>query len=176
MLYDLPDDYFNSYIQKVRAVTLADVQRVANRYLDPAKMAILVVGDRKVIEPGLRSLEAVGTTDYVRRHGRETCGGAQRRRGRLSAITGHGQHRCARVAAGTGGTFVTSQVRRWACPRSSLITSVNSIISNLVEAYYFFSGFKLGEEERGQAHLPYLRADDRSFSIRRYSCAWVLRS
>jgi hypothetical protein len=25
-------------------------------------MAILVVGDRKVIEPGLRSLEAVGTT------------------------------------------------------------------------------------------------------------------
>ncbi len=62
VLYDLPDDYFNSYIQKVRAVTLDDVQRVANRYLDPAKMAILVVGDRKVIEPGLRSLEAVGTT------------------------------------------------------------------------------------------------------------------
>ena len=62
VLYDLPDDYFNSYIQKVRAVTLDDVQRVANRYLDPAKMAILVVGDRKVIEPGLRSLDAVGTT------------------------------------------------------------------------------------------------------------------
>ncbi|MGI9067011.1 MAG: M16 family metallopeptidase [Pyrinomonadaceae bacterium] len=62
VLYDLPDDYFNSYIQQVRAVTLDDVQRVANRYLDPAKMAILVVGDRKVIEPGLRSLDAVGTT------------------------------------------------------------------------------------------------------------------
>jgi zinc protease len=62
VLYDLPDDYFNSYIQKVRAVTLGDVQRVANRYLDPSRMAILVVGDRKVIEPGLRSLEAVGAT------------------------------------------------------------------------------------------------------------------
>jgi zinc protease len=62
VLYDLPDDYFNSYIQNVRAVTLADVQRVANQHLDPAKMAILIVGDRKVIEPGLRSLEAVGTT------------------------------------------------------------------------------------------------------------------
>lgn len=62
VLYDLPDDYFNSYIQKVRAVTLDDVQRVANRSLDPAKMAILVVGDRKVIEPGLRSLDAVGAT------------------------------------------------------------------------------------------------------------------
>jgi zinc protease len=62
VLYGLPDAYFNNYIQSVRAVTLADVQRVANRYLDPSKMAILVVGDRKVIEPGLRSLEAVGTT------------------------------------------------------------------------------------------------------------------
>ncbi len=62
VLYGLPDDYFNNYIQKVRAVTLADVQRVANRYLDPSKMAILIVGDRKVIEPGLRSLETVGTT------------------------------------------------------------------------------------------------------------------
>jgi hypothetical protein len=62
VLYDLPDDYFNSYIQKVRAVSLDDVQRVANRYLDPTKMAILVVGDRKVIEPGLRSLDAAGTT------------------------------------------------------------------------------------------------------------------
>jgi zinc protease len=62
VLYDLPDDYFNTYIQKVRAVTLDDVQRVANRYLDPAKMAIVVVGDRKVIESGLRSLDAVGTT------------------------------------------------------------------------------------------------------------------
>lgn len=62
VLYGLPDDYFNSYIQRVQAVTLADVQRVANRYLDPSRMAILVVGDRKVIEPGLRSLETVGAT------------------------------------------------------------------------------------------------------------------
>jgi zinc protease len=62
VLYDLPDSYFNSYIQNVKAVTLDDVKRVANQHLDPAKMAIVVVGDRKVIEPGLRSLEAVGTT------------------------------------------------------------------------------------------------------------------
>jgi predicted Zn-dependent peptidase len=62
VLYDLPDDYFNSYIARVRAVTLKDVERVANRYLDPSKMAILVVGDRKVIEPSLRSLDTVGST------------------------------------------------------------------------------------------------------------------
>ena len=62
VLYNLPDDYFNSYIARVRAVKLEDVNNVANRYLDPSKMAILVVGDRKVIEPGLRSLTDVGTT------------------------------------------------------------------------------------------------------------------
>jgi hypothetical protein len=43
-------------------VTLADVNRVARQYLDPGRMAIVVVGDRKVIEPGLRSLEGLGTT------------------------------------------------------------------------------------------------------------------
>ena len=59
VLYGLPDDYFNSYAAHVRAVTLADVTRAANRYLDPSRMAILIVGDRKVIEPGLRSLTDV---------------------------------------------------------------------------------------------------------------------
>jgi zinc protease len=62
VLYNLPDDYFNNYIARVRAVTVEDINRVANRYLDPSRMAILVVGDRKVIEPGLRSLTDVGTT------------------------------------------------------------------------------------------------------------------
>jgi zinc protease len=60
-LYGLPDTYFNTYIQNVRAVTLADVNRVANRYLDPSRMAILVVGDRQTVEPGLRALSDVGT-------------------------------------------------------------------------------------------------------------------
>jgi zinc protease len=62
VLYGLPDDYFNQYAAHVRAVTLADVTRAANRYLDPSRMAILVVGDRKVIEPGLRSLTDVSTS------------------------------------------------------------------------------------------------------------------
>jgi zinc protease len=62
VLYNLPDDYFNNYITNVRAVKLEDLNRVANRYLDPSRMAILVVGDRKVIEPGLRTLTDVGTT------------------------------------------------------------------------------------------------------------------
>ncbi|HEX8290025.1 MAG TPA: pitrilysin family protein [Pyrinomonadaceae bacterium] len=54
--YGLPDTYFNDYISKINAVTLADVNRVANKYLTPDKMAIVVVGDRKVIESKLKDL------------------------------------------------------------------------------------------------------------------------
>ncbi|MGH9941654.1 MAG: M16 family metallopeptidase [Pyrinomonadaceae bacterium] len=78
-LYGLPADYFNTYIQRVRAVTAADVARVANKYLDPSRMAILVVGDRKVIEPGLRSIEDVGQTiTLLDASGRTTTGDGER--------------------------------------------------------------------------------------------------
>lgn len=62
VVYGLPDSYFNDYFGKVNAVTLADIQRVANKYLDPSKMAILVVGDRKTVEAGLRGIEGWGST------------------------------------------------------------------------------------------------------------------
>ncbi len=56
VVYDLPDTYFNDYISKINAVTLADVTRAAKQYLDPSKMAIVIVGDRQVVEPGLKEL------------------------------------------------------------------------------------------------------------------------
>lgn len=56
VVYGLPDSYFNDYIAKINAVTVADVNRVANKYLDPSKMAIIIVGDRTVIEPKLKEL------------------------------------------------------------------------------------------------------------------------
>jgi zinc protease len=61
-LYGLPDNYFNSYIAGIQAVTAADVLKAANSTIDPSRLAILVVGDRAAIETGLRSLEGVGAT------------------------------------------------------------------------------------------------------------------
>jgi zinc protease len=58
--YDLPDTYFNSYIERVQAVTIDDINRVARQYLNPDHMAIVIVGDRQRIEPSLRSLKNVG--------------------------------------------------------------------------------------------------------------------
>ena len=56
LTYRLPDDYFSRYVPNIEAVTAADVQRVARTYIQPDKLAVIVVGDRKAIEPGLRAL------------------------------------------------------------------------------------------------------------------------
>jgi zinc protease len=56
VVYRLPDDYFSTYVQKIEAVTAADVQRVARTYIQPTRVAVVIVGDRKVIEPGIRAL------------------------------------------------------------------------------------------------------------------------
>ena len=53
---DLPLDFYSTYVQRINAVTAADVQRVARRYVDPDHFAIVVVGDRSQIEAGIRAL------------------------------------------------------------------------------------------------------------------------
>ncbi|MBU6275187.1 MAG: insulinase family protein [Planctomycetes bacterium] len=47
-----PPGYWQSYRDKVSAVTREDLQRVARKHLDPEKMAILVVGDWDAIAGG----------------------------------------------------------------------------------------------------------------------------
>jgi predicted Zn-dependent peptidase len=55
VLYDLPADFFSTYVQNIEAVTQADIQRVANQYINPSTLAIVIVGDRKTIESGLKA-------------------------------------------------------------------------------------------------------------------------
>jgi zinc protease len=44
--------YWTSYRERIRAVTAADVQRVARTHLVPEKMVLLVVGNQKEIDVG----------------------------------------------------------------------------------------------------------------------------
>lgn len=43
--YGYPADYLTKYHAGIEAVTLADLKRVADKYIDPSKLAILVVGN-----------------------------------------------------------------------------------------------------------------------------------
>jgi predicted Zn-dependent peptidase len=47
-----PEGFWQSFREQVEAVTPADIQRVAQKHLDPDSMAILVVGDWEAIAPG----------------------------------------------------------------------------------------------------------------------------
>jgi len=56
LVYALPDDYFSRYVPNVQAVSVADVQRVTRAHIRTDRMAVVIVGDRKAIEPGVRAL------------------------------------------------------------------------------------------------------------------------
>lgn len=55
-LEGLPQDYYQTFAERVRAVTGADLQRVAQRYIDTDHLVIVIVGDRKSIEAPLKAL------------------------------------------------------------------------------------------------------------------------
>ncbi len=44
-LYNLPADYWDTYPQKVSAITAQDVQRVAQKYIDMGHLQVVAVGD-----------------------------------------------------------------------------------------------------------------------------------
>lgn len=55
--YGYPADYLARYEAGIKAVTLADLKRVADKYIDPSKLAILVVGNEAHFGTPLRALD-----------------------------------------------------------------------------------------------------------------------
>jgi predicted Zn-dependent peptidase len=56
-LHGLPDSYFEQFVPRLSQVTAADVAAAAQRYLDPAKMTTLIVGDLDKIVGSLSGLD-----------------------------------------------------------------------------------------------------------------------
>jgi zinc protease len=65
--YGYPADYLETYKAALEKVTLADLTRVAKKYVHPDKLAVLVVGNGAEIKPGLDELKlgAVQTVDIT---------------------------------------------------------------------------------------------------------------
>jgi predicted Zn-dependent peptidase len=59
-IYNLPADYWDTYPQRVEAITAADVQRVAKKYYDPGRLQIVAVGDGASVK---KVLEQYGTVE-----------------------------------------------------------------------------------------------------------------
>jgi len=54
--FGLADDYWNSYAAAIHSLTTEQVNKAARDHLHPTDQAVVVVGDRKLIEPGLKDL------------------------------------------------------------------------------------------------------------------------
>lgn len=75
----LPADYWDTYPARIQAVTAADVQRVARKYLGKGRVQIIAVGERSQIEEGLKQFGPVEIVDASQLGG---GGGRGGRRGR----------------------------------------------------------------------------------------------
>ncbi|MEO6221057.1 MAG: pitrilysin family protein [Ginsengibacter sp.] len=57
LINNLPEDFYKTYLQKINAVTAADVQRVAQKYFNYNNTRIVVVGKAETIKPGLVAMK-----------------------------------------------------------------------------------------------------------------------
>jgi zinc protease len=62
-LYNYPVDYWDRYTERIMAITPAQVQTVARKYLDPGKLQIVAVGDAAKLEAGLRAFAPIAVFD-----------------------------------------------------------------------------------------------------------------
>jgi predicted Zn-dependent peptidase len=62
-VYDLPDNDLEAYTKKIAAVTRADVRKMAQKYLNSERLAIVVVGDQKANEGALRKIAELELRD-----------------------------------------------------------------------------------------------------------------
>jgi hypothetical protein len=61
--YDLPADYWDKYLERITAVTPAQVQAAAKKYLDPPRLQIVAVGDPTKVGETLKGFGTVETYD-----------------------------------------------------------------------------------------------------------------
>jgi zinc protease len=62
--FGIPEDYWDSYVGRVRALTLDDVGAQADRVLQPDHMVWVVVGDKVQIEEGIAELD-IGEVRFI---------------------------------------------------------------------------------------------------------------
>jgi len=62
--YDLSDDYYATYLEKLNAVTAEDIQAMAQKYITPDNAHILVVGNKSEVAESLTQFAADGKVNY----------------------------------------------------------------------------------------------------------------
>lgn len=58
-VHDLDESYLANRVKSIYAVTPDQVQEMAKKYVNPKEMTLVVVGDKKVIEPQIKEIEKI---------------------------------------------------------------------------------------------------------------------
>ena len=69
--YNLPKDYYNNYLKNVDAVTVADIQAMASKYIRPENCNIVVVGNKDNVADKLKKFDADGELDFYDAFGKK---------------------------------------------------------------------------------------------------------
>lgn len=62
--YNLPEDYYASYLKKLNAVTKEDIQAMAKKYIRPDKAHIVVVGNKDEVAENLAQFAKSGKVNF----------------------------------------------------------------------------------------------------------------
>ena len=68
--FNRPDDYLTSWVDKVKALQLAEIRKTAVNTFHPEALTWIVIGDREIVEPQLKSLK-LKKINFLDRDGNE---------------------------------------------------------------------------------------------------------
>ena len=120
--YGYPPDFLEQYQKGIEAVTAADIDRVAHKYLDKSKFALLVVGKAADFDKPLSAFGPVTNIDITIPTGEASAASAPR------ASNAEGKAIMARVVEGAGGAAKVMGIK--SMRRKSTI----SVQGNVIEA------------------------------------------
>ncbi len=72
--YNLPLDYYATYLERLDKITIADVQAMAKKYLQPENCIILVVGNKNEVAGKLTGFASSGKVELYDRYGMPEVG------------------------------------------------------------------------------------------------------
>lgn len=62
--FNLPKDYYQTYLQRLDVVTIADVSAMANKYIRPDNAYIVVAGSKDEVSENLKQFDSDGEIDF----------------------------------------------------------------------------------------------------------------
>ena len=151
--YGLPEDYYQTYAQKIRGLTLAEVDHAAREVIHPDHLLWIVIGDRAKIEAPLRAL-GYGEVKVLDGDGRIVPGSAEVRPIAARPLTEADQAEVRALAPGDA-TALEEALAKAGANRGELLGALKRCTGEQREAMAFLIA-NMPDPDLGQIKADYL--------------------